>query len=189
VSHSAALRITHRLEQSGELVCKRRGSGHNLSEWEMPGVVRDGYADKKRGSKMPPQGWRIAIPEGSKRHPRGSELPPVTKDLPSTDPSTDQQHAAPPGNGASKAGESPLEVTGKDWESLHGWLKRHVPAMTEQGRKQLIDAVVALEPDVRPSEIADACVRRMRNANGVRNLPGLLIRVIPGEIRSQKLYR
>ena len=36
-------RNLHLLEESGELVCEKRGTGRSYSVWFLPGVVREGY--------------------------------------------------------------------------------------------------------------------------------------------------
>jgi len=63
------------IEESGELVCLEQGNGRRYSSWQIPGVLRDGYAEKRHVQNYP-QGAEYPPPRGRKTLPQGAEFPP-----------------------------------------------------------------------------------------------------------------
>ena len=172
-------RILHRLEKSGELVAKFRGSGRERSQWCIPGVIKDGYASGAGGVKLTPQGSQIGIPGGTKRHPTPDKTTPVPPVLTLGVPPVPTNVNPPPPGGGGEAEISRLEAFLADNYEL---ARAGVQTMLEfdtLGVKRLWEACRKAVPKCTVEDVKNAVLYKGARLKGARNPVGLLIRTVP----------
>jgi len=188
LSQRSVTRILHRIEASGELVCRERGTGKSTTVWEIPGVIRDGFSLGDRGGKMPPQRDRLVLGGGvTGRHPRGDNPTPpgVTTRHPLSTPSTTQE--------LTNSDVPPQSVScGKPTEKVPEELIQTLGAspylMDSAGIARLWIECRLQEPGVTVEKILRLAAWKARTAPRVKNLGGLLITVLPDICRHDALY-
>jgi len=184
----AVTQILHRIEASGELVCRQRGTGASITIWEIPGVVRDGFSLGGRGGKMPPQQERLVLGGGVNGvHPRGERRAPqgVNGVHPLSTPSTIQEltnSGVPPQSVSSQKAEekTPLELIKVLSEAPY--------RMDSSGVARLWHDCGAQEPGVTVEKILRLAEWKVRTAPRVKNIGGFLITVLPDICRHDALY-
>ena len=184
----SVIRILHRIEASGELVCRERGTGVSTTVWEIPGVVRDGFSLGSRGGKMPPQQERLVIGGGvTGGHPWDDRRSPLgmTGGHPLSTPSTIQELTnsdVPPQSVSSQKAEekTPLELIKVLSEAPY--------RMDSSGVARLWHDCGAQEPGVTVEKILRLAEWKVRTSPRVRNIGGFLITVLPDICRHDALY-
>ena len=184
----AVTQILHRIEASGELLCRERGTGASITIWEIPGVVRDGFSLGSRGGRMPPQQERLVLGGGVNGvHPRGERRAPqgVNGVHPLSTPSTIQ------------------ELTNSDVPPQSVSSGKYVEKVPEELMQALADAPYRMdsagiarlwvecrlqEPGVTVEKILRLAAWKVRTAQRVKNLGGFLISVLPDICRHDALY-
>ncbi len=173
------IRILRRLERSGELICEFRGTGHLLSDYCIPGVIRDGYSIGSRGGKLPPQGRRIAIPGVAERHPRGGKTPPTTLSTGGNLTLQSKSKIPPPPPVAASAAATSSNDSRKAPQELREWLRSSCMHLDSLGADRLWAACRARVPECTPLTVEWTCQHKLERSRGARNLAGLIIATVP----------
>ena len=177
-------RILHRLEKSGELRCEVRGSGRTRSQWLLPGVLKDGYADGARGVKLSPLGSQIGTSGMTKRH----LTPDQTSSVPSTGSSLPLERSTyippPPPKPAVLAEKASTYAVGEIPDDLIDYLGTCGLGFDLVAAHKLWTECQKARPNSSAEDVIRAIRYKGTKLTGAKNPVGVIISVVPAILQA-----